>query len=61
MGDVAFHVRRRLSPREMEVTGPVMDIRGTPEARARAAALGSMLRLAPPEMLIEELGLEGTP
>lgn len=56
LGDRAFHVRRRLSAREMAVTGPVADIRGTPEARERARGLGPMLRYAPPEVLIEELG-----
>ena len=56
MGDRAFHVRRRLAAREVALVGPVADIRGTPEARERAAALGSLLRLAPPEVLDEELG-----
>ena len=57
VGRTAFHVRRRLAAREMALVGPVMDIRGTPEARERAAALGSLLRLAPPEVLAEELGV----
>ncbi len=56
MGHTAFHVRRRLAAREAAMTGPVVDIRRTPEARLRAAALGTMLRLAPPEVLIDELG-----
>ena len=56
MGNRAFHVRRRLAAREVAVTGPVVDIRGTPEARQRAAGLGTMLRLAPPEVLADELG-----
>jgi hypothetical protein len=56
MGDRAFHVRRRLAAREMAVTGPVLDIRRTPEARERAAALGTMLRYAPPEVLDDEIG-----
>ena len=55
MGDSAFHVRRRLSVAEQQAVGPVRDIRGTHEARARAAVLGGMLRLAPPEVLAEEL------
>lgn len=52
----AFHVRRRLTAAEERRTGPVLDIRGTPEARERARAVGAMLRLAPPEVLTEELG-----
>jgi hypothetical protein len=31
----AFHVRRRLRPEEAEKVGPVLDIRGTGEARLR--------------------------
>lgn len=56
MGDGAFHVRRRLAAGEAKVTGPVADIRGTSEAAARAAMLGDRLRLAPPEVLAEEIG-----
>lgn len=32
---VAFHVRRRLSASECESVGPVVDVRGTPEAERR--------------------------
>ena len=56
MGRKALHVRRRLAAREVALVGPVADIRGTPEARELAAALGSLLRLAPTEVLDEELG-----
>jgi hypothetical protein len=52
----AFHIRRRLSAAEQEAVGPVMDIRRTPEALMRAARLGPLLRLAPGEVLEEELG-----
>lgn len=52
----AFHLRRRLSEQEASRVGPVVDIRGTPEAKTRAAQLGSMLRYAPAEILAEELG-----
>lgn len=52
----AFHLRRRLSDREAQRVGPVVDIRGTPEALRRAALLGDLLRHVPPEMLDEELG-----
>src|SRR5260221_8139800 len=54
---VAFHLRRRLTASEGKRTGPVADIRGTAEARRRAETLGALLRLAPPEVLAEELGL----
>ena len=56
MGDVAFHVRRRLSAVEEARIGPALDIRGTPEARQRAMRLGGLLLLADPEILGEELG-----
>ena len=52
----AFHIRRRLTAAEEERTGPVADIRRTPEARARASMLGSWLRLAPAGVLADELG-----
>ena len=52
----AFHIRRRLTEAEQRTVGPVMDIRSTPEALRRASTLGSLLRLAPPEVLDEELG-----
>lgn len=51
----AFHLRRRLSVREQRAVGPVVDIRGTPEARQRAERLGSLLAYAPAEVLAEEL------
>jgi hypothetical protein len=35
---VAFHVRRRLSAAEEALVGPVMDVRGTEEARRRMKA-----------------------
>jgi hypothetical protein len=34
----AFHVRRRLSQSEQLLVGPVVDVRGTPEADERWAA-----------------------
>jgi hypothetical protein len=51
-----FHIRRRLTPAEAEPVGPVRDIRRTPEAAARAAQVGPMLRHAPPHILLEEIG-----
>jgi hypothetical protein len=38
------------------VVGPVVDIRGTPEAVARANALEHLLSNVPAEILTEELG-----
>jgi hypothetical protein len=52
----AFHLRRRLGAREMPRVGPVVDVRGTPEARRRAARLGDLLRYVPAEVLNDELG-----
>jgi hypothetical protein len=52
----AFHIRRRLSAAEQATVGPVADIRRTDEARMRAGRLGPLLRLAPAEVLEEELG-----
>ena len=52
----AFHLRRRLSLREARRVGPVVDVRGTDDARRRALKLGPLLRLAPPEVLADELG-----
>ena len=34
-----FHLRRRLSPSEASLVGPVIDVRGTPEAARRIAAV----------------------
>jgi len=52
----AFHIRRRLSATEAERTGPVADIRRTPEARQRAGLLATMLHLVPREVLDDEIG-----
>jgi hypothetical protein len=52
----AFHLRRRLSPREQRHVGPVVDIRRTPEALQRAQRLGSWLALVPTEVLLDEVG-----
>ena len=56
MGDHAFHVRRRLADREEKSVGPVMDIRGSDEARMRAMRVADRLHLAPPEVIADELG-----
>jgi hypothetical protein len=52
----AFHIRRRLSEAEERRTGPVADIRRTPEAARRAEAVGAMLSYAPPDVLDDEIG-----
>jgi hypothetical protein len=56
-GDVAVHLRRRLSAREQVTVGPVADIRRSDEARMRAARLGGRLRLVGPDLLADELGV----
>lgn len=53
----AFHLRRRLSVQEQRDVGPVVDIRGTKEARRRAERLGPMLAYVPQEVLADELGV----
>lgn len=53
----AFHLRRRLNTREQRKVGPVVDIRGTQEARQRAQRLGTRLKLVPAEVLAEEIGV----
>jgi len=55
----AFHIRRRLTEREQRRTGPAEDIRRSDEARMRAGRVADRLRLAPPEVLEDELGLAG--
>lgn len=47
----AYHIRRRLTQEEMNVTGPVVDIRGTPEAVMRLALVR---HIVPPEIYDEE-------
>jgi len=37
--EIAVHLRRRLSHREQLLVGPVVDIRGTPEAAERVAVV----------------------
>jgi hypothetical protein len=51
----AFHLRRRLTAREQLAVGPVIDIRGSEEARRRAERLGPLLDYAPAEVLRDEL------
>jgi hypothetical protein len=51
----AFHLRRRLSAAEQIHIGLAVDIRGTDEARMRLGRVGNMLRLAPAELVREEM------
>lgn len=55
----AFHLRRRLSPDEERRVGPAVDVRHTPEAVRRAAALGDRLALLPQHVLDQEIGPSG--
>ena len=52
----AYHLRRRLTVDEAVRVGPVRDIRGTPEARRRARALGRYLDVIPAAVVAAELG-----
>jgi hypothetical protein len=38
-GQIATHVRRRLTPTEAAATGPVVDVRHTPEGQRRFDAM----------------------
>ena len=51
--DLAFHLRRRLTVDEAWQTGPVVDVRGTPDGQRRCER---MRRLVPAEYLIAECG-----
>jgi hypothetical protein len=39
----AFHLRRRLTAEEENITGPVLDVRGTEEGRRRADRMRRIL------------------
>jgi len=54
---VAYHVRRRLSEVEMPMVGPVLDIRGTPEAMERLKAIADELSPRARMMACEECNL----
>jgi hypothetical protein len=51
-----FHLRRRLTAGEERRTGPVADIRRTPEAVLRAGRIGPLLAFAPAEVVASEIG-----
>lgn len=39
VGDIAMHLRRRLTTGEAALVGPVCDVRGTPDAERRLRAM----------------------
>lgn len=45
-GASAFHLRRRLTWPEAELVGPVIDVRGTPEAKRRIWAVRKWVVMA---------------
>lgn len=49
----AMHLRRRLSDHEAEAVGPVIDVRGTDEARRRVAAVRKWIVRAGAEAIAE--------
>jgi hypothetical protein len=56
----AFHVRRRISTAEQRRSRLVVeDVRRTPEAARRAAALGDLLRFVPRGVFADEVGDPG--
>lgn len=54
--DVAYHIRRRLDAAEALEVGPVRDLRGTLEGRARFEALRYELPPAVWPMAVDEVG-----
>jgi hypothetical protein len=57
----AVHLRRRLTAAEAAAVGPVVDIRGTPEARARYAAARDRLPPVAHQLAVAELRERGAP
>lgn len=56
-GPRVFHLRRRVSEAEEQITGPLRDLRGTAEAAERYARLDPRLTaIVPARVLAEELG-----
>lgn len=48
-GERAYHIRRRLTPKEQARVGPVLDIRGTDEARRRFEVVRQWLPVGYPQ------------
>lgn len=42
-GEIAYHIRRRVSAIEAETVGPLRDIRGTPEVEQRLSPVRHLL------------------
>jgi hypothetical protein len=53
--ELAFHLRRRLTPEEEKRVGPAVDLRGTPEAFARFESIEYILPPPARRMAQEEL------
>lgn len=49
-----YHVRRRLTPDEQKITGPALDVRGTPEALKRIHRVRSLAPYVPLRDLLAE-------
>jgi hypothetical protein len=43
----SFHLRRRLTPTEDRIVGPVVDVRGTPDGRRRCARMERYVPVVP--------------
>lgn len=54
----AYHIRRRLSEREVLAVGPVVDVRGTQEADDRVSRLLMGMQGAPQFSIVRQLALE---
>jgi len=52
----AYHIRRRLTPEEVQWPEEVRDIRGTPEAAVRYQRMAQMLPSAAHRIAREEIG-----
>ena len=46
---IATHLRRRLTEEEAAMVGPVVDVRGTPEAKRRVASVQPYVNFELPE------------
>lgn len=55
----AFHIRRRLTRAEEAKVGPVLDLRGTDEARARLTAAMPSLHQQVLEFAMDEISVVG--
>lgn len=51
----AYHVRRRLTEEEQKAVGPVIDLRGTDEAKQRLEAIRHLIPTAAVRIALEEI------